>query len=325
MRAFAPGKIVLSGAYSVLDGAPAVVTAVNRYVVAEPDRAPHLVTPEVAAALALYSGEQAPWFDANALRIGNLKLGLGSSAAIVVASLAVLETRTNGSRSEPSLRESILLRAIEAHRRAQGGGSGVDVAAATFGGTLVVRRHEGGLCLESLELPKSLHLAIWFSGREASTRYLIEQVQGFKQRQPLEASRVLSLQAIAAEEAAEALLGGNTKGFIAAVGRQREALEALGHGADAEIVPLEVRHLDEQARRENGVVLPAGAGGGDVCLFFGLAPPSVRLLETALACGQQRLEPIEFEARGLHLETEAPNRVVAVSPNSTHSFGEIHE
>ncbi len=35
MRARAPGKVVLSGAYSVLRGAPAIVTAVDRYVEAD--------------------------------------------------------------------------------------------------------------------------------------------------------------------------------------------------------------------------------------------------------------------------------------------------
>ena len=35
MRARAPGKLVLSGAYAVLEGAPALVAAVDRYAVAD--------------------------------------------------------------------------------------------------------------------------------------------------------------------------------------------------------------------------------------------------------------------------------------------------
>ena len=84
----APGKLVLSGAYSVLSGAPALVVAVDRYVLADSTRPPAFLTPEVHAAI----GERAaPWFDASALREGEKKLGLGSSAAILVASLAALE------------------------------------------------------------------------------------------------------------------------------------------------------------------------------------------------------------------------------------------
>ena len=38
MRARAPGKLVLSGAYAVLEGAPALVAAVDRYALADSER-----------------------------------------------------------------------------------------------------------------------------------------------------------------------------------------------------------------------------------------------------------------------------------------------
>ena len=50
MRARAPGKIVMSGAYAVLEGAPAIVTAVDRYVLADAGRPAEFVTPEVREA-----------------------------------------------------------------------------------------------------------------------------------------------------------------------------------------------------------------------------------------------------------------------------------
>src|SRR5262249_8121092 len=61
----APGKLVLSGAYSVLYGAPALVAAVDRYVSADSALAAERVTPEVRAAL---GDAPAPGFDASALR-----------------------------------------------------------------------------------------------------------------------------------------------------------------------------------------------------------------------------------------------------------------
>ena len=84
MIARAPGKVVLSGAYAVLEGAPAIVAAVDRYVVADASREATRVTPEVEHALARRGAAAAPWFDASALRDETLgkKLGLGSSAAI---------------------------------------------------------------------------------------------------------------------------------------------------------------------------------------------------------------------------------------------------
>ena len=88
-RARAPGKVVFSGAYAVLGGAPAIVLAVERDVVADTERPHEFLTDEVAAALE--PNERAPWFDASALREDGRKLGLGSSAAILVASLFALE------------------------------------------------------------------------------------------------------------------------------------------------------------------------------------------------------------------------------------------
>src|SRR5688572_33181913 len=92
MIARAPGKLVLSGAYSVLEGAPALVAAVDRYALADEAREAPLITAEVRAAIAAGYLIEAPWFDASALRAdaaaGGRKLGLGSSAAILVASLA---------------------------------------------------------------------------------------------------------------------------------------------------------------------------------------------------------------------------------------------
>ncbi len=51
MIARSPGKLVLSGAYSVLEGAPALVAAVDRYVVADGDREPTFLAHEVGYAV----------------------------------------------------------------------------------------------------------------------------------------------------------------------------------------------------------------------------------------------------------------------------------
>ena len=62
-RARAPGKVVISGAYAVLSGAPAISSAVSRYVIADTARPAELLTDEVRAALS--ADESAPWFDAS--------------------------------------------------------------------------------------------------------------------------------------------------------------------------------------------------------------------------------------------------------------------
>ena len=74
----------------MLEGAPAIVSAVNRYVIADTNQTTDFVTDEVKSAKL----SSAPWFDATELRDGNHKLGLGSSAAILVASLAAVRLAT---------------------------------------------------------------------------------------------------------------------------------------------------------------------------------------------------------------------------------------
>ena len=58
MKARAPGKLVMSGAYAVLEGAPALATAVDRYAVADTERAPDRYSREV---LAVLSQAEAPF------------------------------------------------------------------------------------------------------------------------------------------------------------------------------------------------------------------------------------------------------------------------
>src|SRR5258708_4450324 len=92
MKAAAPGKLVITGAYAVLEGAPAIVCAVDRYAYAEDRDGPTIAdgdrpwrsTREVTAAL-----DPAPATDTSALEDAGQKLGLGSSAAALVAALGL--------------------------------------------------------------------------------------------------------------------------------------------------------------------------------------------------------------------------------------------
>ncbi len=71
MKAKAPGKVVLSGAYAVLEGAPCIVTAVDRYVIADTDKSAAHIADEVRAAMP----PPYPHIDANELRSAGRKIG----------------------------------------------------------------------------------------------------------------------------------------------------------------------------------------------------------------------------------------------------------
>jgi phosphomevalonate kinase len=308
VKARAPGKLVLSGAYAVLEGAPAIVTAVDRFVEADTSRPAERVTPEVQAALA---GGAAPYFDASALREGDRKLGLGSSAAILVASLAAvtLARRAESGGSPPlsdhELESAVFLPALAAHARAQGGGSGIDVAAAARGGTLIYTRGAGVPELRSVALPAGLQVESWWSGEPAVTSSLVGLVRAFAARDAARYAALLGAQAAASRAAEHALRTADASGFIAALGAQGRALRALGEAAGANIVTISAAALAAEAEQERGAALPSGAGGGDVLIFVGLSPSSLRFRELA-ARHSYRLVPLTLGARGVHAVEEGP-------------------
>jgi phosphomevalonate kinase len=292
-RARAPGKVVLSGAYAVLHGAPAIVSAVSRYVTVDTSRTAELLTPEVAAALG--PDQKAPWFDASDLREDGRKLGLGSSAAILVASLYALARELAPERPEAELREHVLPRALSAHRLAQGGGSGVDVASSTLGGTLC---YQMGGRVEPLVLPDGVHVEVWTCPVSASTRDLLAAVAELARASPRVHEQIMSEQARASERAVERARTVAAAGFIEALREQQRALSELGRTAGVPIVTAELAAACPQAEREGGVVLPAGAGGGDIALFVGRAPSSAAL-RAALQNRQHRRLDVELSAPGV--------------------------
>ena len=299
MKARAPGKLVLSGAYAVLEGAPAIVTAVDRYVTADPARRAELVTPEVNAAL---GAVDAPWFDAGELREEDDKLGLGSSAAIVVASLATRVLAERGLLSDGELAELVLAPALAAHARAQGGGSGVDVAAAAYGGTLVFHRAEPGVpdaapALFRVALPAGLVIETWWSRKAASTADFVRRVRALAEREPERYRTLIGRQSSAADAATRAVLRGGADDFVGALGEQRHALAELGHAADVDIVTPAVEELARLGTA--AAVLPAGAGGGDIVLHVGRAASSEAFRARATELGH-RLLPLATGARGVH-------------------------
>ncbi|WP_437842144.1 hypothetical protein [Sorangium sp. So ce1153] len=340
----APGKLVLSGAYAVLEGAPALVAAVDRYVIADAARPADLVTEEVQAAIDAGALDHAVWFDAAALRSAapvapaapgagpsapaapplgaSRKLGLGSSAAILVATLAAraaagASTMATAAAAAAAVgavgdpmpawdTRALFLDALAAHRRAQRGGSGVDVAASVYGGVLCCQLGPGGeLAVTPHALPGRLSVEVFASDASARTSDMLERVRALAASAP-EAHRALL--GAAAEGARAAVAAADVPALVAALDRQVDALAELGDRSGAPIVTPALRRLRPAAAAEGASLAPSGAGGGDVSIFVGAAPPSAAFLEAARASGLERV-PMSLGAPGVHvLDAARPPR-----------------
>jgi len=289
MRACAPGKLLLSGAYAVLGGAPAIVCAVDRHAYATRGDGP--TTREVSEL-----GEPVA-VDVRELQSpGGDKLGLGSSAAALVAAIALMAAERGDDVEDATVRATIFERARAVHARVQGGGSGVDVAASTYGGVL---HFEGGR-VRSVALPANVRLEAVFSGASARTSVLRERVDALAAHDAARYVERISALAACAVTAAAAIDRGDGALFVSAVAGHLGALEALGSAADAPIVLPPFAELGRRAVGLGGAFIPSGAGGGDLGVWVGTTEPPASFKKEAERLAMTHV-PLHIDSRGVHL------------------------
>jgi phosphomevalonate kinase len=285
----APGKLVALGEYAVLDGAPAVVLAIERYVEAsiEPstDGRCKLITRSSAIVERRFApGETSgsPLVDIVATAAPRLawlgtidsrvffehrgKLGLGSSAAVLCAWAGAFTAfaRERGA-AVPTPTAAAL---IDLHRQFQGGkGSGLDVAASYTGGAITYRTSgPGPPQIGSVRLPNSVGFAGIFAGRSASTPDLIAHFRAWRRDRPREATALVRRLTALAECGCAALDGENAAGWLEAFAAYGRGLQELGEAMGADIVTAEHREVGAEASRHGVAYKISGAGGGDLGL-----------------------------------------------------------
>ncbi|MCH2164440.1 MAG: hypothetical protein MK098_07285 [Marinovum sp.] len=229
--ATAPGSVMITGEHAVVYGHPALVAAIDQRVsvtgVHRTDGQLR-ITSEIAkdalydladlpkdgpyrfivAAVAKYAADLAGGVSIDVKSQINPTLGLGSSAAVTVATLGVLAHTTGGTR------DTIHADALSIVRNIQGRGSGADLAASLTGGCLAYQIPQNGQPAQITPVFTPPALGLKYTGYKTPTGEVLAKVA---------ASR------LGREELVDALyaeMGANASATIAAV--QRDAWHNAG-------------------------------------------------------------------------------------------------
>jgi phosphomevalonate kinase len=334
VTASAPGKLVLLGEYAVLEGAPALVLAVNRraHVTLAPiaGDAWEIASPTLGAQARLQLrdgratlGDAAPaelqWIaallsrfpqagrlpacrielDSDAFHVDHAgtpaKLGLGSSAALTVALLGALHAHTN--LAPPTLRE-----AVAAHRAIQHGrGSGIDVAASFTGGLSQFRSNGDDLRVTPLEWPGGLHWGCVYSGRPASTGAMLAAVAGWRAREPAAFTRHMDELATISSRGIDAVVADDAAAFLSGIHDYANALARFGEACGVDIASREHRALAAIAADCGCVYKSCGAGGGDVGITFAVEDKRLRAFRARAMRAGFPVIGLEADPKGLEV------------------------
>lgn len=298
----APGKAILVGEYAVLEGAPAVSTAVDRFVevtvgaTAAPASGPFVAA--ARAVVAKYLGAAADvalTIDSTQLYVGARKLGLGSSAAVTTATVAALVSAAGRVLPDPA---ELFALVDEAHQLAQVEvGSGVDVATAIAGG--VVRFSRRPFALDLVALPAALRLTFVDIGASASTPQLVATVRRWRDRDAAGYRTVIDRLAAAAGDFSSAP---HAAGAIAAAHDAYTGMVELGHRADAPIAIPPFVQLAAIARAHGAASKPSGAGGGDLAVLFSDGDEATHQLRAAITHAGFSILDLAANAAGVSVE-----------------------
>ena len=319
----APGKLMLFGEHAVVYNKPSIVTAVNQRIsiIAKLREEPvfklnapdidinnysklmtHLGEGEIPKGAKFVEFATRNFFKKYASVIpahAGIQLetsagfkhtfGFGSSSAT-----AVCTTKALAEIFKPDLKEKeIFDLAYQTVLDVQGLGSGFDLAAAIYGGTLYFLT--GGKKIEPLNL-KSLPLIVGYTGVKADTATIVKEVKARFENKQDELTKIYDDIEKIVEEAKIAFKENDLKKLGELMNENQTYLEKLG------ISTNKLSSMINASRNAGayGAKL-SGAGGGD-CMIA-LAPDNKRTqVETAITNAGGKVLKVEVNAKGASLE-----------------------
>ena len=283
VEASAPGKVILFGEHSVVYRGPAVVLAIDRRsrVVAERRNDDRIFIDSENLGFSGYflgdvyhpvKGETWRGKGLAAINVAARKtlesvgvktgvtlvirseipsaVGLGSSAAICVATVAAVEALVEGGLSK----DDICSLAFEGEKIIHGTPSGVDNNISTFGGII---KYEKGVGFERINLGESPPFIIGNTRRKRSTKRMVENVAALRERNTRIVDRIIDALGDVSRDGLSCLLKGDLHGM--------GELMNIGHGLLSSLgVSCPQLDLLVYAARYEGALGAklTGAGGG---------------------------------------------------------------
>ena len=269
----APGKLILFGEHAVVFGEPALATAIDLrtevYARSHPEwlaDGASLDEPKYryvrAAVERAWTGGPL-WFEIRSMIPSGS--GLGSSAAVTVASLAALRALSRSS----TIPEEIAAEAFAVEHEVQGRASPIDTSTAAHGGGLLVARERGEGFLWSIarddrrwflhdvRLPR-MSLVVGNTGVSAATGPLVANVKAFVEGDARAAAMIREIGTITTL-AVSALHAGDFGTVGALMARNHRLLDRLGVGH-----PMLDRLVEASAPVSYGAKMTGAGGGGSM-------------------------------------------------------------
>lgn len=279
-KATAPGSIMLLGEHAVLHGYPAISAAINRTITVS-------IIPNESNTLSIESSLGEYECDINEITIKNPftfllaclkkqklpsgcsikidsefsdKVGLGSSAAITVATLKCLSDWLN----TPLTKNQLLRQAIEIIHQVQGIGSGADCAASVYGGVVYYKMNP---CIVD-PLKHHPDISLVYTGYKTPTTDVIAKVAKAYEAHPSLYNTLYEKIGECTEHAKVCINAQDWDGLGHAFFQQQQLMDALGVSDNT------INTIIDQALAEDGILGAkiSGSGLGDCIVTLGKLP-----------------------------------------------------
>lgn len=292
---------MLMGEHAVVYGYPCIVTAVDKrlYVEAEitSNKEDEIITPQVKESrfvLETLAHFREKFKIHKHIRIttqGDFShnVGLGSSSAVTVATFAALSSLFNIKLTK----KEIFDLSYTVTLKIQGVGSGFDIAAATYGGTLYFVK--GGKIIEPLNI-EHIPLVVGYSGIKADTPFYIRKVAEAHKDRKSEMVTIFIQMADLVNKAKKSLIKKDYSVFGKFMIKNQKLLQKLG----VSIPQLDRMIKSAQESGAYGAKL-SGAGGGD-CMIALVSQDKKSTVEKAIEKAGGEIINVKNNAEGVRVE-----------------------